>query len=354
VTAPVQGGGRVTVAGPVGLSAPYAADLRIVLDNARVRDPSLYDTTVSGTVTLAGPLTGGANIAGRIALGQTEIRIPTSITGGTAPIPDITHIAEPGPVRQTRVRAGLIDANGGPPAGRTAGAARSTGSTCASMPRARSSSADAGSTPSSAVRSASAEPRPTSSLPASSRSSAGRLDILGRRLLLDEGSITLQGSLDPFLFLSASSEADGITARVVLSGNLSDPEFRFESTPELPEDEVVARLLFGRGIENISAFQAAQLASSVATLSGRGGEGLLGNLRNQFGLDDLDVATNANDQTQLTLGTYISDNIYTDVVITDGRTELDINLELTPSITVTGSTADDGDSSIGIRFERDF
>jgi translocation and assembly module TamB len=41
-------------------------------------------------------------------------------------------------------------------------------------------------------------------------------------------------------------------------------------------------------------------------------------------------------------------------VISDGRTELDINLELTPSITVTGSTADDGDSSLGIRFERDF
>jgi translocation and assembly module TamB len=117
---------------------------------------------------------------------------------------------------------------------------------------------------------------------------------------------------------------------------------------------VVARLLFGRGIENISAFQAAQLASSIATLTGRGGEGLLGNLRRQFGLDDLDIASDGAAGTQVTLGTYLTDNVYTDVVITDGRTELDINLELTPSITVTGSTADDGDSSIGIRFERDF
>jgi translocation and assembly module TamB len=354
VTAPVQGGGRVTVAGPLGLSAPYPADLRIVLDNARVRDPSLYDTTVSGTVTLAGPLTGGANISGRIGLGQTEIRIPTSITGGTAPIPDITHIAEPAPVRQTRIRAGLIDESGGPPGGSGGGGGPVYGldlridAQSQIFIRGRGLDAELGGTLRVGGTTANVIPSGQFDL------IRGRLDILGRRLLLDEGRITLQGSLNPFLFLSARSETDGITARVILSGNLSDPEFRFESTPELPEDEVVARLLFGRGIENISAFQAAQLASSVATLAGRGGEGLLGNLRNQFGLDDLDVATNENDQTQLTLGTYISDNIYTDVSISEGRTELDINLELTPSITVTGSTADDGDSSIGIRFERDF
>ena len=354
VTAPVQGGGRVTVAGPLALSAPYAADLRIVLDNARVRDPSLYDTTVSGTVTLAGPLAGGADIAGRIGLGQTEIRIPTSITGGTAPIPDITHIAESGPVRETRIRAGLIDASGSPPGeadgrgGPVYGLDLRVDAQSQIFIRGRGLDAELGGTLRVGGTTANVIPSGQFNLV------RGRLDILGRRLLLDEGSITLQGSLDPYLFLSASSEADGITARVVLSGNLSDPEFRFESTPELPEDEVVARLLFGRGIDSISPFQAAQLAASVATLSGRGGEGLLGNLRNQFGLDDLDVATNENDQTQVTFGTYISDNIYTDVVITDGRTELDINLELTPSITVTGSTADDGDSSIGIRFERDF
>jgi translocation and assembly module TamB len=182
----------------------------------------------------------------------------------------------------------------------------------------------------------------------------GRLDILGRRLTLDQGNITMQGSLDPYLFLSASSSANGITARVVLAGNLSDPQLRFESTPELPEDEVVAQLLFGRGIKEISPFQAAQLASSIATLTGRGGEGILGSLRRSFGLDDLDVGTSESGDTEVTLGTYLTDNVYTDVVISDGRTELDINLELTPSITVTGSTADDGDSSIGIRFERDF
>jgi translocation and assembly module TamB len=353
VTAPVQGGGRILVTGPVGLTAPFAGDLRVVFDNARVRDPTLYDTTVSGAITLSGPLMGGANVAGRLALGQTEIRIPSSISGGTAPIPEITHVAEPRPVRETRIRAGIIGADG-----------RASGSDDGGGPvygldvridalneifiRGRGLDAELGGSLRIGGTTANVIPAGQFEL------IRGRLDILGRRLVLDEGSITLQGSLDPFLFLAASSDADGITVRVVLRGNLSDPELRFESTPELPEDEVVARLLFGRGINEISAFQAAQLASSIATLTGRGGDGILGSLRRSFGLDDLDVGTSETGETELTLGTYLSDNVYTDVAISDGRTELDINLELTPSITVTGSTADDGDSSIGIRFERDF
>ena len=355
VDAPVQGGGRVSVAGPVTLAAPFAGDLRVTFDNARIRDPALFDTSASGTVTLSGPLAGGAAIAGRIALGQTELRIPSGVTGGAAPIPDITHIAEPPPVRETRIRAGLIDADGNPPGSATEAGGGPTYSLDLRIDavnqifiRGRGLDAELGGTLRIGGTTDNVIPSGQFDLV------RGRLDILGRRLVLDQGSITIQGDFNPYLRLVASSEADGITVSVVMEGYLTDPDVRFESNPELPEDEIVSRLLFGRGLENISAFQAAQLAASVATLTGRGGEGLLGNLRNSFGLDDLDISTNDAGQAQLTLGTYISDNLYTDVQVSDGRTELDINLELTPSITVTGSTADDGDSSIGIRFERDF
>ena len=355
VLAPVQGGGRISVAGPVALSAPVAGDLRVTFDNARFRDPALYETRVSGTLTLSGPLAGGAAIAGRLALGQTELRIPSGVTGGAAPIPDITHIAEPPPVRQTRIRAGLIGEDGNPPGSGDEGGGGPAYSldlridaTNQIFVRGRGLDAELGGTLRVGGTTDNVIPSGQFDLV------RGRLDILGRRLVLDRGSITLQGDFDPYLLLSASSQADGITVSVVIDGFLTDPDVRFESTPELPEDEVVSRLLFGRGIENISGFQAAQLAASVATLTGRGGDGILGSLRNSFGIDDFDVSTNDAGQAQLTLGTYIADNLYTDVQVSDGRTELDINLELTPSITVTGSTADDGDSSIGIRFERDF
>ena len=93
--------------------------------------------------------------------------------------------------------------------------------------------------------------------------------------------------------VAASTESDGITSFVRIDGPATEPVVSFTSTPQLPEEEVLARLLFGRGIANLSALQAAQLANAVATLAGRGGVGIIGRLRTGFGLDDLDVQTDA-------------------------------------------------------------
>ena len=115
------------------------------------------------------------------------------------------------------------------------------------------------------------------------------------------------------------------------------------------------QLLFGRNISEISAFQALQLASAVATLAGRGGEGVIGNLREGFGLDDLDVTTTDDGATALRLGKYLTDNVYTDVTAaSDGTGEVSLNLDITESLTAKGTLGSDGDSSIGIFFERDY
>ena len=53
-------------------------------------------------------------------------------------------------------------------------------------------------------------------------------------------------------------------------------------------------------------------------------------------------------------GTYVTDNIYTDVTVGSENTEINLNLDLTDSITVTGSAGSDGDTGIGIFYERDY
>lgn len=54
-------------------------------------------------------------------------------------------------------------------------------------------------------------------------------------------------------------------------------------------------------------------------------------------------------------GRYISDNIYTDVVVGGAGTgEVSLNIDLTPSLTVRGSVGANDESSIGIFFERDY
>ncbi len=183
----------------------------------------------------------------------------------------------------------------------------------------------------------------------------GRLDILGKRFDLREGAILFEGDLIPYLrFVSATSTPTG-EVRITIEGPADSPEVTFASTPEAPQDEVLAQLLFGRNLSQISAFQALQLASAVATLAGSGGAGIIGGLRDGFGLDDLDVTTTDSGATALRVGKYISDNIYTDVTTTsDGDAEVSLNIDLNESLTARGSVSNDGNTSIGIFFEKDY
>ena len=346
----VRGGGQIALSGPVNLTAPFEADLTMQLSDVRLRDPELYDTSVDGTVAIRGPLLGGGTISGDVALGRTEIRVPTS-SFGTRPVLDgLTHVNEPESVRATRRRAGFNGAakeerDRGAPFGidlslsapgrifvrgrgldaEMDGALRLTGTTAAIVPSGQFT----------LVR--------------------GRLDILGKRFTVDEGRVELQGALTPYIRFVATTEEAGITAQIVIEGEASEPEIHFVSSPELPEEEVIAHLLFGRDLTNLSAFQAAQLASAVATLAGKGGEGIVSKLRNSFGLDDFDVTTDESGTAAVRAGKYLSENVYTDVVIgSEGKSEINLNLDVRPGVTLKGSLGSDGETGIGIYYERDY
>ncbi|MGP3696605.1 translocation/assembly module TamB domain-containing protein [Rhodobacter sp. NSM] len=346
-------GGRLTVSGGIGLEAPHTSDLVIDIRRAVLRDPELYETTATGQVTVRGPLTGGAQIAGRIDLEETELRIPSTGFGGANGLPDLRHRNEPAPVRRTRARAGLIDEGGG--AGGAGGSSQPFGlNLLISSPdrifiRGRGLDAELGGQLLVSGTTANVVPSGAFNL------IRGRLDILGKRLVLSEAQLLLEGDFVPFIRVVASTENDGITTSVVIEGRADEPDVSFTSTPELPEEEVISRLLFGRGLDTISPLQAAQLASAVATLAGRGGEGVIGRLRQGFGLDDLDVATDADGSASLRAGKYISENVYTQVEVDQqGQSQINLNLDVTSSIKLRGSVGTKGDTSIGIFFEGDY
>lgn len=342
------GGGRFDVTGPVTLSPPFNAGINVALQQLGVSDPSLYNTILTGDIGVNGPLTNGPEVAGTINMGLTELRIPS---GGAGPgaIPDIDHIRESPPVRETRRRAGLIrDETGGrggvpPRLDITVNAPNQV------FLRGRGLDSELGGT----IRVFG----PTDSISASGffELIRGRLDILGRRLDLTEGLIDLRGSLDPYLRIVAETEADDVDISVIIEGLASAPEVSFTSSPDLPQEEVAARLIFGKGIDDLSALQAARLVSAAAALSGRGGGGLFGSVRSGLGLSDLDVATTDDGGTEVRAGAYISDNLYSEFVVdSDGNEEINLNLDVSDSLTVKGIAASDGNTGLGFFFERDY
>ncbi|WP_372989643.1 translocation/assembly module TamB domain-containing protein [Sulfitobacter sp.] len=347
-------GGQLKVGGAVTLTGSLPADLQIGLNNLVLIDPSLYRTILDGSLRFAGPLTGGARIEGQINVGETSVTVPSTGMTSIGDIPQIDFVGAPADVVATRRKAGLegegagtdpTQGSSGPGYGLNIGI---------NMPnrifvRGRGLDAELGG-------------RLTLTGTTNRVISAGRvdlirgrLDILGKRFDLTEGAVQFQGDLIPYLrFVTATSTATG-EVRIIIEGPATEPKVSFESSPSAPQDEVLAQLLFGRNISEISAFQALQLASAVATLAGRGGAGVISNLRTGFGLDDLDVTTTDSGATAVRAGKYISDNVYTDVTAaSDGTADISINLDITKNLKAKGSVGSDGNTGIGIFFEKDY
>lgn len=359
-SAGVAAGGRIAISGPVDL-AGGSADLAVQLDGVVARDPNLYQTSIDGNVRFAGRFADGPLISGRVDLGETEIRIPSTGLGGATAIPDINHVGDTRPIRATRAKAGLEAYPSA--ASRDAGMAGPAATPPANPPRldllisapnrvfVRGRGVDAELGGELQVQGTARNVVPIGHLSLI----RGRVDLLGKRFVLTEGLVELQGSLVPVIRLVAETAQDDITTRVIIDGEARDPEITFESSPELPEEEVLSQLLFGRGLDNISPLQAAQLANALAVLAGRGGEGIVGRLRSQVGLDDLDLQTDDEGNVQVRAGKYLTENLYSDVAVDDsGKTTINLNLDITDSLRARGAVGSDGESTLGIYYERDY
>src|SRR5690606_13781250 len=123
------------------------------------------------------------------------------------------------------------------------------------------------------------------------------------------------------------------------------------SVPALPEDEVLARLIFGRSMSNLSPLQIAQLAEAAAQLSGVGGPtSLLEKLRNQIGIDDLDVTTDEQGGAAVSAGKYLNDRTYLSIQKGEkpGSGRARIDFDVGRGIKLRGEASDGGEAKGGI------
>jgi translocation and assembly module TamB len=353
-TAGLASGGEVQINGPVALTAPFDADLDVTFD-VTVEDPSLYTAEAQGSLTITGPLTGGAVIGGEIVIPEAEIAVPSTGITAIGDLPPIDHLGATRPVQRTLARAGQDAASLAEEQAEAASAGpgftldlviRAPGRI---FVRGRGLDAELGGeifltgTTNQVITAGGFE------------LIRGRLDILQQRFLFDEGRVTFQGDLVPYVRLVAETETDTLTAFIVVEGPVDDIAVRFDSSPEVPQEEVLAQIFFGRDLTELSPLQALQLANSVAVLAGRGSGSLLETLRAGAGLDDLDVTTDAEGNTAVRAGKYISDNVYTTVQIDQsGEAEISLNLDVSPNLTIRGTTGAAGESTVGVFFERDY
>jgi translocation and assembly module TamB len=346
--------GAVRLTGRLGLAPPFDSTLTAALDQLIVRDPALYEATVNGTLTLGGPLA-RSRLSGDIQIPTAELRVPSSPIGVVGDLPPIRHRAADSAIRQTLERAGLTldgteaDSTGGPSTGGGVAVDLRIDAPQRIFVRGRGLDAELGGQLTLTGQGGNIVPQGQFDL------IRGRLDILQQRFTLTEGAARVEGDFVPVLRLVASTTTrTGLDVNIIIEGRADAPEIRLTSLPDLPEDEILAQLIFGRDFSEITPLQAVQLASAASTLAGRD-SGLLNQIRSGIGLDDLDVVTTSEGAAAVRLGQYLGENLYTGVEIgSDGRSAITLNLDIAPGVTARGSTANDGESSLGIFFEKDY
>jgi translocation and assembly module TamB len=171
----------------------------------------------------------------------------------------------------------------------------------------------------------------------------GSFALASNRLNFTAGRVSFNGAglrnkIDPSLDFTAQSSIGATTVTLHITGYADAPVFDFTSSPAMPKDQILAQLLFGQSIEQLSGLQVAQIGFALASLGGVGGDGSLNPLskiEKSLGLDRLTIgsgATNAAGEStgaSIEAGRYLSRRVYLGAKQTSsgtGQVEVDINL----------------------------
>ncbi|KQT87989.1 translocation/assembly module TamB domain-containing protein [Aurantimonas sp. Leaf443] len=342
-SANLASGGRIAVGGSVALRPPFEADIRVQIVDGRYADGDLLSIQLSADLALTGPLTGTPRLSGTLNAREIDVIVPERLPTSLARI-DVTHRnARPAVYRQQEELF---------PKGRSGGGGGGIdldltfNAPSRVFVRGRGLDIELGG--SIRITGSAASP----SIVGGFELQRGRFRVLSRRLDFERGILTFTGGLVPTLDLLATSDTGDVTVSISVTGPANDPSFTFSSEPALPQDEVLARLIFGQGTADLSPLQIAQLAEAAATLAGVGGStGLLENLRAQLGVDDLDIKTTADGQTAVGVGKYLNDNTYLGV---DSTGQVSIDLKLGGGLKARGAVSATGGGQVGVFYEGEF
>ena len=287
------GKGTMSATGTIGLAAPMPVSLTLTAHGASPLAGDRLTALLDAALSLHGEAAGRLQAGGTITLQRADIRIPERLPASLAvlrvhrpgeapppppaPPPDLGLDVTLDAPSRVFVRGRGVDAE-------LSGTLRLGGTLAAPLPE------------------------------GSFKLRRGQFALAGITLDFTRGEVGFDGSgrLDPTLNFLASSNNGTVIANLAITGYASAPKITLSSTPELPQDEVLAWLLFHQSTANLSPLQLAQIAQALAQISGVGGGfDPLGKLRSGLGLDRLSVGSGEGGKgTAVQAGRYVAQGVY--------------------------------------------
>ncbi|AQR62507.1 hypothetical protein BZG35_13275 [Brevundimonas sp. LM2] len=340
-TATDGGAGRVSGDGRIGLRQGSGSSFELALSNFQIIDNDIAQGRASGPLTVTRAADGNIQLAGQMIIDEARIEANPPGANGVVAM-DVVEINRPGgdPVLEDEDAV-----HRGPQIGLDI-ALRSQGDNVRVVGRGLNVSLSVNAR----VRGTVAQPL----LGGHARIVRGDYEFAGKRFVFDDrGSIAL--STDPAairLNLTAVREDPALTATIRVTGTAALPIIELTSTPQLPQDEILSQVLFGRSASQLSPFEAAQLAAGVASLAGGGGFDVIGNLRELAGLDRLSFGGEASALT-VAGGRYITDDVYLEI-IGGGEEGATVNVEwqVRRNLAISSEFGGQGNATLSIRWRR--
>lgn len=348
VSGKLASGGQLSASGTVGIdpASGFPVDVAVKLGDITYVDGTLVTANVTGDLTLKGPVAALA-LAGKVVINKASIVIPQKLPASLSEI-DIKHRNAPADVK--RMTADVQREQGSSNASRGIALDLTITSPGQLFVRGRGINAEMG---------GSLRISGTSTSPVVSGGfdlERGRMEILTRRLDFTSAHIGFAGGLVPTVNLVAASTAGTTEITVTVAGIASNPTVTFASSPSLPQDEILAQLIFNRSMSNLSAMQIAQLASAASQLAGGKSTGLLDSLRSKLGVDDLDITTDAEGRAAVSAGKYLNERTYIELKQdpeTNGAKAV-INLDVGRGLKLRGEAGSSGSAGAGIFYEKEY
>ncbi|MCP8897317.1 translocation/assembly module TamB [Shinella daejeonensis] len=342
-------GGAISATGTVGIApdSGFPVDVAVKLGDITYVDGTLVAATLAGDLTLKGPALTGLSLGGRIAIRKANITIPQKLPATLSEI-DIRHRNAPADVQ--RMAADISPDVGGDKETRGIGLDLTITAPGQVFVRGRGINAEFGGDLT--IAGTSADP----SISGGFQLERGRMEILTRRLDFSTATIGFAGGLVPTVNFVATTTADRTEISVTVAGVASNPTVTFMSSPSLPQDEILAQLIFNRSMSNLSAVQIAQLAAAASELAGGRSTGLLNSLRSKLGVDDLDITTDSEGRAQVSAGKYLNDRTYIELKQdpeTNGAKAV-INLDVGRGLKLRGEAGSGGNAGAGIFYEKEY
>lgn len=345
------GNGSLSGFGTIGVTAPgMPLDLHLVANNATPLSGGQVTATVNADLRIGGQAEGRVTLGGTIFVSQAVIRVPDKLPTSVATIPvRIAGQPPPAPPRSSLNPVIALDV--------TIRAPQQV------FVRGRGLNAELGGTVTIQGTTSAMQPRGVLSL------RRGTFNLVGNTLTFNSGDIAFNGGslTNPALDLIAMSTVNSTVATLTVGGTARDPKITLSSQPELPQDQILALLLFHTSTGQLSPFQIASIAAGLAELSGSTSNfpNPLESLQNALGLDQLGINSGTNGSPTLQAGRYIGRNLYVGAQESTGGTGAQgvVTYNLTPGLKLNatvgagqttsaiGNTGEANGASVGLSYQ---